>query len=186
MPAAAVPSHPKSDIIPAKYVRSGLVASGGFLASDPSIHRSRRCSLPRFSPVLDRFGVPLLGAQAGAQERQLAAWPVAVRRAQISAPAFKHFDYVNPNAPKGGAVRMIAIRHLRQFQRGRGRAEGLDRDGRRNDLRHVAGIGARRGVDRIRADRRSGRAIRPTSHRRRSACAPARATTMASRSPSRT
>jgi len=24
-------------------------------------------------------------------------------------PGFEHFDYVNPNAPKGGSVRMLAI-----------------------------------------------------------------------------
>ena len=29
---------------------------------------------------------------------------------------FKHFDYVNPQAPQGGTVRQSRLRHLRQFQ----------------------------------------------------------------------
>ena len=29
---------------------------------------------------------------------------------------FKRFDYVNPDAPKGGTVRQYRDRHLRQFQ----------------------------------------------------------------------
>ena len=40
---------------------------------------------------------------------------------------FKHFDYVNPNAPKGGVGAADRVRHLRQFQyRGR-RREGQSR-----------------------------------------------------------
>jgi len=35
---------------------------------------------------------------------RLEARPVALWRAEIP-EGFKHFDYVNPNAPKGGAVR---------------------------------------------------------------------------------
>jgi microcin C transport system substrate-binding protein len=38
----------------------------------------------------------------------VAAWALAVRRPQVK-PDFKHFDYVNPNAPKGGSVRQLAI-----------------------------------------------------------------------------
>ena len=45
---------------------------------------------------------------------------------ELKYPAdFKHFDYVNPNAPKGGVVRLDRDRHLRQFQHGRRRREGL-------------------------------------------------------------
>ena len=64
------------------------------------------------SPILGRFGVPLLGTPASAQA------PGANRDwrhglslfGELKYPAgFKHFDYVNANAPKGGAVRMIAF-----------------------------------------------------------------------------
>ncbi len=37
-------------------------------------------------------------------------------------PDFKHFDYVNPNAPKGGIVRQVAIGTFDNFNPGgRGR-----------------------------------------------------------------
>ena len=64
------------------------------------------------SPILGRFGAPLLGTPASAQA------PGANRDwrhglslfGELKYPAgFKHFDYVNANAPKGGAVRMIAF-----------------------------------------------------------------------------
>jgi microcin C transport system substrate-binding protein len=64
------------------------------------------------SPILDRFGVPFLGTPASAQ----APGPNPDWRHGLSLfgqlkypPGFKHFDYVNANAPKGGAVRMIAF-----------------------------------------------------------------------------
>jgi ABC-type oligopeptide transport system substrate-binding subunit len=39
---------------------------------------------------------------------------------------FKHFDYVNPKAPKGGVV-ASAVRHVRQFQHRGLRRERHDR-----------------------------------------------------------
>ena len=51
---------------------------------------------------------------------------------ELKYPAgFKHFDYVNPNAPKGGTVRMIAFGTFDNFNEVGRRAEGLDRHGRR-------------------------------------------------------
>jgi microcin C transport system substrate-binding protein len=72
----------------------------------------RTGALAAFSPILDRLGVPLLGASASAQaaggERD---WRHGLSLfGQLKYPlGFKHFDYVNANAPKGGAVRMIAF-----------------------------------------------------------------------------
>ena len=68
--------------------------------------------LAALSPILDRFGVPLLAGAARAQEPN----PQHAWRHGLSLfgelkypPGFKHFDYVNPTAPKGGTVRMIAF-----------------------------------------------------------------------------
>ena len=58
------------------------------------------------APALGRLGLPLVdSAQA-----QTAEWRHGLTLFDdVKYPAdFKHFDYVNPNAPKGGAVRMIA------------------------------------------------------------------------------
>jgi len=70
--------------------------------------------LAALSPIFDRFGAPLLGASAYAQTRDgegAAEW-----RQGLSlfgdlkySPGFKHFDYVNPQAPKGGSVRLMAL-----------------------------------------------------------------------------
>ena len=50
-------------------------------------------------------------------------------------PDFKHFDYVNPEAPKGGTMRLLGDRHLRHAQPlcHQRRAGGRDRP----DLRHA-------------------------------------------------
>ena len=69
-------------------IRSGLVAA--------------------LAPALDRLGLPL-SLPAAAQERQ---WRHALSLFgdDVKYPAdFKHFDYVNPQAPKGGSVRMSVI-----------------------------------------------------------------------------
>ncbi len=68
-------------------------------------------ALAALSPILDRFGLPLmrtlLGTPANAQERR---WQHGLSLfGELKYPeGFKHFDYVNPKAPKAGTVRMIA------------------------------------------------------------------------------
>jgi microcin C transport system substrate-binding protein len=68
----------------------------------------RTGALAALSPVLDRVGVPLgniLGTPALAQERQ---WQHGLSLfGELKYPeGFKHFDYVNAQAPKGGTVRL--------------------------------------------------------------------------------
>ena len=59
--------------------------------------------LAALSPILDRFGAPFLGASARAQGGSL-QWQHGLSLfGELKYPAgFKHFDYVNPSAPKGG------------------------------------------------------------------------------------
>ena len=64
-------------------------------------------------------------------------------------PDFKHFDYVNPNAPKGGSVRQLAIGTFDNFNLVVAGVKGTMAVGRRSRLRHADGPGARRGVDRL-------------------------------------
>ena len=70
----------------------------------------RTGALAALSPVLSRFGLPFLAppARAQAQERD---WRHGLSLlGELKYPAgFKHFDYVNPKAPKGGTVRLIAL-----------------------------------------------------------------------------
>ena len=91
---------------------------------------------------LSRRSVIRTGAAAARRARRSTALGAAARRPRHRArraewrhglslfgdlkypPGFKHFDYVNPNAPKGGVVRLIGVRHLRQFQPGGRRREG--------------------------------------------------------------
>jgi microcin C transport system substrate-binding protein len=68
--------------------------------------------LAALSAILDRFGAPFLGASASAQGRDPAhAWRhgLSLFGELKYSPGFEHFDYVNPKAPKGGTVRMIAF-----------------------------------------------------------------------------
>jgi microcin C transport system substrate-binding protein len=72
----------------------------------------RAGALATLSPILDRFGLPLLGAPAAAQEANSERpWRHGLSLfGELKYPeGFKHFDYVNPNAPKGGTVRLIAF-----------------------------------------------------------------------------
>src|SRR5262249_24104362 len=71
-------------------------------------------TLAALSPVLDRFGLPLpitpaaaQGSPEGGAER---SWRHGISLfGDLKYPAgFKHFDYVNPSAPKGGTVRLAA------------------------------------------------------------------------------
>jgi microcin C transport system substrate-binding protein len=66
--------------------------------------------LAALSPILDRFGAPFLGASARAQEHAL-EWKHGLSLfGELKYPAgFKHFDYVNPSAPKAGSVRLMAV-----------------------------------------------------------------------------
>jgi microcin C transport system substrate-binding protein len=70
--------------------------------------------LAALSPILGRFGLPFLAGSAYAQERngeRNLEWRHGLSLfGELKYPAgFKHFDYVNPNAPKGGSVRMMAF-----------------------------------------------------------------------------
>src|ERR671931_1228166 len=89
------------------------------LAPEVSVRLTRRLVvragvLAALSPILGRFGLPLLAGSAYAQvrdgERNL-EWRHGLSLfGELKYPAgFKHFDYVNPKAPKGGAVRLIAL-----------------------------------------------------------------------------
>lgn len=63
-------------------------------------------------PLIGRFGLPALPSPAAAQQSQAErAWRHGVSLfGELKYPAdFKHFDYVNPDAPKGGSVRMIGL-----------------------------------------------------------------------------
>ena len=63
------------------------------------------------SPILDRFGLPFAGAASAQQNNAERDWQHALSLfGELKySPNFKHFDYVNPSAPKGGGVRMIAL-----------------------------------------------------------------------------
>jgi hypothetical protein len=63
---------------------------------------------------------------------------------------FKRFDYVNPNAPKGGVSAADLARHLRQFQHRGGRHQGQHRGRGDPDLRNADGEVAGRDRHRIR------------------------------------
>jgi microcin C transport system substrate-binding protein len=67
------------------------------------------------APALDTLGLTPLATPAAAQTEVQASGERIWRHAlslfgEVKYPAgFKHFDYVNPQAPKGGVVRMIAV-----------------------------------------------------------------------------
>ena len=72
--------------------------------------------LAALSPILGSVGVPFVGRAARAQVPSPAGnvgrdWKhgLSLFGELKYPPGFKHFDYVNPRAPKGGAVRMIAF-----------------------------------------------------------------------------
>src|SRR5262249_7514937 len=82
-----------------------------------ALHLTRRFvirsgAVAAIAPTLDRFGVPILSTAATAQ----GAAPALDWKHGMSLfgelkypPGFKHFDYVNPNAPKAGSVRLNAF-----------------------------------------------------------------------------
>jgi microcin C transport system substrate-binding protein len=61
--------------------------------------------------MLHRFGLPLTSAASAQQSNAEREWQHALSLfGELKySPNFKHFDYVNPRAPKGGGVRMIAF-----------------------------------------------------------------------------
>jgi microcin C transport system substrate-binding protein len=70
-------------------------------------------ALATLSPIFQRLGLPLLGSTpVSAQEPNSDRdWRHGLSLfGELKYPAgFKHFDYVNPKAPKGGTVRLIAL-----------------------------------------------------------------------------
>jgi microcin C transport system substrate-binding protein len=82
-----------------------------------SLHLTRRFlvrygALAAGLPLIGRFGLPVLPSPAAAQQSQAErAWRHGVSLfGELKYPVdFKHFDYVNPDAPKGGSVRMIGL-----------------------------------------------------------------------------
>ena len=67
------------------------------------------------APTLDTLGLTPLTAPAAAQQAD--AWRHGLSLfGEVKYPAgFKHFDYVNPQAPKAGTVRMIAVGSFDNF-----------------------------------------------------------------------
>jgi microcin C transport system substrate-binding protein len=70
-------------------------------------------ALAALSPILDRFGVPFpaspAAAQTGPETNPQWRHGLSLFGELKYPPGFKHFDYVNPKAPKAGTVRMIAF-----------------------------------------------------------------------------
>jgi microcin C transport system substrate-binding protein len=84
---------------------------------EDALHLTRRfilraAAMAALSPLMGRLGLPLLvrPAFAGADGQEF-AWRHGLSLfGQLKYPLdFKHFDYVNPDAPKAGTVRMIAL-----------------------------------------------------------------------------
>jgi microcin C transport system substrate-binding protein len=66
--------------------------------------------LTAIAPILDRFGMPILSTAANAQGTA-PNWKhgLSLFGELKYPPGFKHFEYVNPNAPKAGTVRLNAF-----------------------------------------------------------------------------
>ena len=115
------------------------------------------------APALDTLGLTPLTTPAAAQQAD--DWRHGLSLfGEVKYPAgFKHFDYVNPQAPKGGTARMSAIGTFDNFNMAVvGRAR-FDRRRTEPHLQHADGGRARRGVDRIRPVGRSRSNIRRIS-----------------------
>ena len=70
----------------------------------------RTGTLALAAPVLDPLGLAPLATPAAAQAPGQTWHHGLSLFDEVKYPAgFKHFDYVNPRAPKGGTVRMIGI-----------------------------------------------------------------------------
>ena len=81
---------------------------------------NRRSLLKSALLALAARRLPLPPGSTRAGQEQNPAWRHGLSLfGDLKYPAgFKQFDYVNANAPKGGTVREISHRHLRQFQYG--------------------------------------------------------------------
>ena len=104
---AQVWNHPKSDIIKqARHFKFELLhLEASLRLTRRSIIRTGALSL--LTPVLGRMGLAAPAfAQANPTERQ---WRHGLSLfGDLKYPqGFKHYDYVNPNAPKGGTARMM-------------------------------------------------------------------------------
>src|SRR5258708_11468240 len=78
-----------------------------------SLHLSRRSVirtglLAAAAPVFERFGLPAFGAPVNTPPRE---WRHGLSLfGDLKYPAgFKHFDYVNPPAPKAGVARLAGL-----------------------------------------------------------------------------
>ena len=99
-----------------------------------------------------------LAVAAGARARRRQEWRHGLSLfGDLKYPAgFKHFDYVNPNAPKGGAVRLGAFGTFDNFNLVVAGVKGTLAAGIDLIYDTLMVAGARRGLDRIRAARRGG------------------------------
>ena len=118
-----------------------------------SVLRSTAAALA--APALGALGGASLPGSAAAQARQ---WRHGLSLfGEPRYPAgFKHFDYVNPAAPQGGAVRQIAFGTFDNFNSVVAGVKGSLASGTRAVQRDADDAGARRGLDRIRLARGGG------------------------------
>src|SRR4051812_41258319 len=84
-------------ILQLAITRRRLLQSGAFAAVAPTLGIAA--------------GIPAIDAARGQTAAGEPVWRHGVSPfGEVKYPSgFKHFDYVNPNAPKGGVVRMITI-----------------------------------------------------------------------------
>ena len=97
--------------------RRHLLQSGAFAAVAPALGAATGLPLASRAQAQTATGEPV--------------WRHALSLfGDVKYPAgFKHFDYVNPDAPKGGVARMISIGTFDNFNIAVAGVEGLDRAG---------------------------------------------------------
>ena len=126
-----------------------------------------------FCALLVATDLPAFATDAGTKQHAL-----SLVGAPKFGPDFQHFDWVNPNAPKGGRVRQWALGSFDSPQsRSRSRVTGSRRH---PHLRPADVLEPGRSSYGLRPDRRMGDASRTISPRRPSSCARRRASTTAS------
>src|SRR3954464_5366617 len=109
----------------------------GLMAPEVSLRLTRRSLvrtgvLTALSPILGSVGVPFVGSAARAQVPSPAGnvgrdWKhgLSLFGELKYPPGFKHFDYVNPRAPKGGALRLMAFGSFDNFNQAIAGLKGL-------------------------------------------------------------